>query len=89
MLQAINRWMPAEASVTPPQGGLFVWLRLPEGQSARELLPRTCAEGVAYAPGDDFFAEGSGERFMRLNFAANPVEEIQVGIERLASVVRG
>lgn len=88
MLQAINRYLPAGFTVTPPQGGLFVWLQLPEGQSAREMLPLACAEGLAFAPGGDFFAEGGGERFMRLNFAANPVEEIQVGVVRLAKVLR-
>jgi GntR family transcriptional regulator/MocR family aminotransferase len=88
MLQAINRYMPVGVSATQPLGGLFIWLQLPEGQSARELLPRACAKGVAFAPGDDFFAEGSGERFMRLNFAANPEEAIETGVERLARVIR-
>jgi DNA-binding transcriptional MocR family regulator len=48
MLHAFDRHLPAAASFHPPQGGLFVCLRLPDGLSADELLPLACKEGVAF-----------------------------------------
>ena len=88
MLQALNRCMPAGVKVNPPLGGLFIWLRLPQGLSARELLPLACKEGVAFAPGDDFFVEGSTAGYLRLNFTAHPPEVIGEGVERLGRVVK-
>ncbi len=89
MLAAIDRYLPAGISFDPPQGGLFLWLRLPEGLSAQELLPLACEEGVAFAPGNSFFPEGSGgQDWMRLNFVAQSVEEIEEGIKRLGKAIR-
>jgi GntR family transcriptional regulator/MocR family aminotransferase len=88
MLAAIGHHLPAEAHVNPPQGGLFIWLRLPDGLSSTELLPLACEEGVAFAPGSRFFPDGSrGERALRLNFAAQPPEEIEEGIKRLGKAI--
>jgi GntR family transcriptional regulator / MocR family aminotransferase len=89
MITAIERYLPAGVSFDPPQGGLFLWLRLPAGLSAQELLPLACAEGVAFAPGDSFFPEGhGGEDWIRLNFVAQPVEEIEAGIMRLGKAIK-
>ena len=83
MLAAIQRYLPAGVSVEPPQGGLFLWLRLPDGLSSDELLPLACEEGVAFAPGKNFFPEGSGgQDWMRLNFVASSEEEIEQGIQQ-------
>jgi GntR family transcriptional regulator/MocR family aminotransferase len=88
MLQAISHHLPDEARVNPPQGGLFIWLRLPAGLSSTKLLPLACAEGMAFAPGNTFFPDGSqGERALRLNFAARPAEEIEEGIARLGKAI--
>jgi GntR family transcriptional regulator/MocR family aminotransferase len=84
MLQAIERYLPAEVHTTPPQGGLFIWMRLPDGLSSKELLPLACEQGVAFAPGCPFFAEERlGLPFARLSFVAHPVEDIEVAIARL------
>jgi GntR family transcriptional regulator/MocR family aminotransferase len=89
MLTAINRHLPAGVKVTPPQGGLFIWLSLPGRLSATELLPLACADGVAYAPGASFFADQAcGESCMRLNFATHTPEEIEEGVGRLAKAIR-
>ncbi len=89
MLMAIDHYLPAGVSFYPPQGGLFLWLRLPENLSSDELLPLACEEGVAFAPGNNFFPEGSGgEDWMRLNFVAQPVEEIDRGIQRLGKAIK-
>lgn len=89
MLAAIDRYLPAGVSFDPPQGGLFLWLRLPENLSSEELLSLACEEGVAFAPGNSFFPEGSGgQDRMRLNFVAQPVEEIEEGIKRLGKAIK-
>ncbi|MGA2504676.1 MAG: PLP-dependent aminotransferase family protein [Anaerolineales bacterium] len=89
MLLAVDRYLPAGVSYDPPQGGLFLWLRLPENLSSDELLPLACEEGVAFAPGDSFFPEGSrGQDWMRLNFVAQSAEEIDEGIKRLGKAIK-
>ncbi len=89
MLAAIKRHLPAGVHCDAPQGGLFLWLQLPNGMSADELLPLACEKGVNFAPGSAFFADpGCGRDWMRLNFAAQPPDEIDEGIQRLAKAVR-
>ncbi|MBN2004931.1 MAG: PLP-dependent aminotransferase family protein [Anaerolineae bacterium] len=88
MLSAIHRCLPPWASVDPPQGGLFVWVRLPDALSATELLPAACAQGVAFAPGAAFSPTGN-DAAMRLSFAAQPPEIIEEGIRRLGQVLEG
>ncbi|MBN1814313.1 MAG: PLP-dependent aminotransferase family protein [Anaerolineae bacterium] len=89
MLQAIDRHLPADVHVNPPQGGLFIWLQLPDDLSSEELLPLACAKGVAFAPGSTFFPDRSdGEHMMRLNFATHPPEVIEDGIKRLGKAIK-
>jgi GntR family transcriptional regulator/MocR family aminotransferase len=88
VVQAIARELPA-VQVLPPQGGLFVWLRLPEGASSLRLLPLAAEEGVEYAPGSRFFPQpADGERYMRLNFATQTPEHIDLGIRRLGRALQ-
>ena len=88
MLAAIGRHLPG-ASLEVPLGGLFVWLRLPEGVSAETLLPLARSRGVTFAPGGGFFPErADGDGFARLNFAARTVEEITEGVRRLGEAAR-
>ncbi len=89
MLEAIDHYLPAGVSFESPQGGLFLWLRLPDNLSADELLPIACEEGVAFAPGKAFFPEGSGgQDWMRLNFVSQPEEENEAGIQRLGQAIK-
>ena len=72
-----------------PQGGLFIWLKLPDGVSAEELLPAAERKGVRFAPGGQFFPERTGgDAYIRLNFAASTEAEIDSGIRRLGDVIR-
>lgn len=87
MLAALERHMPEEAEWTRPEGGLFVWVTLPEGVDTTKMLERALAHKVAYVPGQPFFADGSGQNTMRLSFALASVEEIEEGIRRLGKVV--
>ena len=89
VLLAIHRHLPAAVLVDPPQGGLFVWLRLPEPLSAEQLLPLAAEEGVTFAAGCRFFPDGiGGAGCMRLNFVIQPAEAIEEGVKRLGKAIR-
>lgn len=88
MLQALEREMPKEASWTKPNGGFFIWVTLPEGLSAPAILPQCREAGVDFIPGPAFYADGSGERHLRLSYSAVTLEQIDEGIARLAQVVQ-
>jgi len=89
MLQAANRYLPAATGFEIPQGGLFLWLRLPGGLSGDDLLPLACEEGLAFAPGSRFFLDSrAGENYLRLNFASQPLEQIEEGIIRLGRAIK-
>ncbi|MBV9790827.1 MAG: PLP-dependent aminotransferase family protein [Chloroflexi bacterium] len=84
LVAAIQRYLPAGVHLVVPQGGLFVWARLPDGMSAARLLTLARAAGVEYAPGARFFVQtADGESYMRLNFATQTVEDIGEGVRRL------
>ena len=87
LLDALGDLMPEGTTWTHPQGGLFVWARLPEGLDSKAMLPRAIAARVAYVPGTGFYADGSGHGFMRLNFSFPPPERIREGVRRLAGVM--
>ncbi len=89
MIEAINRYLPASVEAKTPQGGLFLWLSLPDAWSAETLLPLAQAEGVSFAPGYRFFPEPArGKRFLRLNFASQTPDQIVEGIKRLGKALR-
>jgi len=89
MVKAIHRYLPSKVCLDVPSGGLFIWLRLSDSMSADELLPLACKEGVAYVPGKFFFTDGTdGTDWMRLNFASQPVEDIDEGMRRLGVAIR-
>jgi len=89
MLRALEREMPDGVTWSRPEGGLFLWVRLPEGMDTEAMLrPAVEEEGVAYVIGSGFFADGSGRNTMRLNFSYPSVAEIDEGIGRLARVIR-
>lgn len=89
MLLALEEHFPAEATWTVPDGGLFIWVTLPEGVSVQPILEEALArERVAFIPGTAFFVHGGGHNMMRLNFSYSRVEVIADGIARLGRVVR-
>jgi GntR family transcriptional regulator/MocR family aminotransferase len=89
LLHAVNRYLPASVRLDAPQGGLFAWMRLPDGLSAGKLLPVACKEGVAFAPGEAFFPRSQdGEQYLRLNFVMQPPDQIEEGMKRLAKSIR-
>jgi 2-aminoadipate transaminase len=84
MLEALAAQMPAGVRWTRPEGGMFLWLTLPEGCDGAELLARAVEQQVAFVPGATFFANGGSENTARLNFSYPSVERIREGIARLA-----
>jgi GntR family transcriptional regulator / MocR family aminotransferase len=88
MLAAIRRDLPVTIQVIPPQGGLFIWLRLPNGLSCLDLLPLAAAAGVEYSPGTRFFPTPTdGTPYLRLNFASQSIAAIEEGIQRLGQAI--
>lgn len=88
MLAALERHMPKGVTWTRPGGGLFVWVRLPEGHDAARLLDRAVEEaGVAFVPGAAFFFDGRGRNTMRLSYSLPSEAEIEDGIARLAQLI--
>jgi len=83
MVSAIERHFPAEVSCTRPEGGMFLWARLPEGCSSMELFDLAIARKVAFVPGDPFYVDGTGGNTLRLNFSNSSEERIEDGIGRL------
>ncbi len=89
MLSALQEMFPPEVTWTRPQGGLFLWVTLPEGMDAQQLFEAALHEDVAFVPGDSFFASGGeGCRHLRLNFSNASPERIREGIRRLSIAVR-
>jgi 2-aminoadipate transaminase len=88
MLDALAREMPDDATWTKPAGGYFVWLDLPSGPPSSELLVEAESAGVTFVKGTDFYADGSGERSLRLAFSFVTPDEIAEGVARLGGLVR-
>lgn len=87
MLAAMAKSFPSSVHWTRPQGGLFLWVTMPESVDAAELLKAALAERVAFVPGTAFFPDGSGKNTMRLNFTSRQPAEITEGIARLGRVL--
>ncbi len=90
MLAALEEFFPPEVTWTHPDGGLFLWVTLPEGMNCHDLFKVAVEENVAFVPGDCFYATGDaiGLRQFRLNFSNATPERIREGIRRLAVAVR-
>ncbi len=88
MLETLEEHMPEGVNWTHPQGGLFLWLTLPECIDSRELLNEALKFKVAFVPGSSFFTDGSHPNTMRLNFSYSNPELINDGIGRLAKAIK-
>jgi GntR family transcriptional regulator/MocR family aminotransferase len=88
VLAALERHFPKEATWTRPDGGYALWVTLPAGVDAGELLAAAGAEGVIFTPGSYFFATDAAENGFRLSIARADRPEIERGIEVLARLIR-
>ena len=87
MLSGIAQHFPKSCKYTEPEGGLFVWVKLPDHADAQALLKRAVSElKVAFIPGRPFFINPEeGNSCIRLNFSSNPPETIAKGMETLGN----
>ena len=89
MLAALERLFPDGCSWTHPEGGLFLWARVPEWIDTAELLTEAVQARVAYVPGFAFYAEpGHGGNTMRLNFSNAQPAQIEEGIRQLGELLK-
>jgi 2-aminoadipate transaminase len=89
MMAALERHMAGlDVTWTQPVGGMFVWLRLPEGLDAQALLPQAVEAGMAFVPGTPFYAHQPDRRTLRLSFVTSTVAQIDQGMAMLAQVIR-
>ena len=89
MLAALERELgPTGAKWTRPAGGMFVWVKLPEGLNAQTLLPAAVDTGMAFVPGAPFYAQQPDTRTLRLSFVTSTPAEIDRGMAALGQVVR-
>jgi 2-aminoadipate transaminase len=89
MLAALTRDMKGlDITWNKPVGGMFLWVRLPVGMSAVDLLPKAVDKGVAFVPGAAFYADHADPRTLRLSFVTASVEQINTGIAALAAAIR-
>ena len=78
---------PAGTRYTRPEGGLFIWVELPEHLNALDMLNACVEQGVAYVPGTHFFADGGHHNTLRLNFSNATVEQIHKGMTVIREVI--
>jgi 2-aminoadipate transaminase len=90
MIEALEAHMPEEAGITwsKPEGGMFLWLRLPEYMDATEMIGDAVRLRVGYVVGTCFYHDGSGRNEIRLNYSYPSEEQIVEGIKRLSKLVR-
>ncbi len=88
MLDSIKKYFPQDISVTYPEGGLFMWVTLPEHCNTKDIMVK-CLEGnVAYVPGGSFYPNGGVDNTFRLNYSNMNEEKIVEGIKRLGEILK-
>lgn len=87
MTDAMAEFFPPQASFTKPEGGMFLWVTLPEGTDTMELFTKALERNVAFVPGEPFYAEPGPRSTMRLNFTNADAETIRDGIRRLSEAM--
>ena len=87
MLAALAKDMPSDVTWNKPDGGMFLWARLPEGMNAQDLLPKAVDKGVAFVPGAAFYNDHGDPRTMRLSFVTPDGDEIRKGVAALAAAI--
>jgi len=89
MLEALELEMKGmDVHWNSPDGGMFLWLRLPAGMNSLDLLPKAVENGVAFVPGTAFYASHPDLRALRLSFVTVSDSQIRVGVAALAKTIR-
>lgn len=88
MVSALREFMPDYIHWTEPDGGMFLWVTLPEGWNAADMIKMAADRGVVFVTGRPFHCNEQGANTLRLNFSFPTPEQIRTGIERLAQTIR-
>ena len=88
MLESLDRHFPEEAKWTRPEGGMSVWVRLPQSLSSRQLLLQSIEEGVTFISGDHFYASSPQQNMMRLSFTMAGAQSIEEGVKRIGNLMK-
>ncbi|WP_354678706.1 aminotransferase-like domain-containing protein [Cupriavidus plantarum] len=88
MLDALTRHMPAGVTWNRPEGGMFIWVELPEGLDSMKILEEAVRRNVAYVPGAPFYAGAPRKNTLRLAFVTVPPERIEQGVTILGELFR-
>ena len=88
ILKTMEEEFPAGVEFTRPDGGLFLWVTVPEGVSARKVFDKCIEQKVAAVIGDAFYPNDKTDRSMRVNYSCMPDEKIVEGIKRMAKAIK-
>ncbi len=88
LCQSIENYFPDGITATHPDGGIFVWVTLPESMNAREIASRALEQKVAFVPGEAFYPNGGNANHMRLNFSTMREDRIETGIRLLGQILK-
>ncbi|MFJ8308850.1 MULTISPECIES: PLP-dependent aminotransferase family protein [unclassified Streptomyces] len=89
MLAGLAEALPEGSTWNRPEGGMFLWARLPDGSDATALLHKVVEHDVAYVPGAPFFAGAPDAAALRLCFVTSSPDEIREGLARLGRALKG
>ena len=87
MLAAMEKYFPSYVKYTTPEGGMFVWVTLPEGVNALDKFSEAMEKKVAFVPGNPFYTDRESVNTLRLNYTNATPEIIEEGIKRLAEIL--
>lgn len=88
MLHSLEKYMPEGVKWTKPDGGLFLFITLPEGYDTKVLFDLAIKENVAFVIGEAFYCDGGGQNTLRVNFSFMDDANIEEGVKRLAAAVK-
>lgn len=88
MLRVLEKYMPEGVTWSKPDGGMFLWVRLPEGLDAKDVFMKAIENNVAYVTGRPFHCDNSGGNTLRLNYSFPSVQQIETGINSLGATIR-
>jgi len=87
IVEAVRSHIPPAVRWTEPHGGFFLFMTLPHGMDASDILEEALAAKVAFVPGTQFFVDGSGRNTLRLSFAQTAAPDIVEAVKRLGTIL--
>lgn len=88
MVTMIKKYFPSDVKYTEPEGGMFLWVTLPDEMSSMELFEAAIDENVAFVPGEAFYSDDPEKNTLRLNFSNSDEKKIEEGIKRLGNAIK-